>query len=101
MDALEADVNEHIHTKIKPISPSCATPKIYCLYNEAAKVLQGNQSLLSFLTVVSKGCDAVYDTDDPLPFLVSNTIQMINLLWQYVKSGERWHLVNQCHGQPY
>ena len=33
-DALEADVNENIHANTKPISPSCATPKIYWLYNE-------------------------------------------------------------------
>ena len=100
-DALEADVNENMHANIKPISPNCATPKVYWLYNEAANVLRGNQSLLSFLTVVSKGYDAVYDTDDPLPFLVSNTLQMVNLLWQVFKSGEHWQAVDPCLGWPH
>lgn len=100
-DALEADVNANTLTKINPISPSCATPKVYWLYNEAAKVLQANQSVLSFLTVLLKGYDAVYDTDDPLPFFVANTVQMINLLWQVFNSAEHWKAVDPCIGWPH
>jgi len=84
-----------------PIAPTPPSPPIYVLYHEIGDLLRGKQNLASFVRVLWNGRDAVYMTEDPLPFLASNTIQMIDLLVQSVIKGKKFTTANHIMGELY
>ena len=52
-----------------------------------------------FLDLVKNGHDAVWQSDDPFPFLALNFLQIPALLIQALILGTQWNKVNFCLGQ--
>ena len=50
--------------------------RVHWTYNELGKVLHG-ESLLTVLNLLLTGRDAVWDTEDPLPWLLLNHLQVL------------------------
>ena len=83
----------------KPISPPKDSRHVYFAYNEIAKLALGQQSLAETMKVFASGRDALWDNDDPLPFLLMNIFQMPMMLSYAILNGRRWNITNYCLGQ--
>ena len=68
-------------------------------FQELEKLFSGESSLKRFLNLVQHGQDAVWQIDDPLPFLVLNFVQIPWLLLVATIKGTLWSKVNFCLGQ--
>ena len=82
-----------------PIAPRPQSPPIYWLYHEVGNLLLRRRSLASFINLLRTGRDGVYMQEDPLPFLFSNTLVMIDLLAQVLVTGKRFNVTNHCLGK--
>ena len=82
-----------------PIVPKSSSPPVYWLYHEITKLFLLKHTPVSFIRVLWTGRDAVYMREDPLPFLFSNTIQMMDLLIQAFVTGKKFSISNHCVGE--
>lgn len=73
--------------------------EVYWIFQELEKLFSGESSLKRFLNLVQHGQDAVWQIDDPLPFLVLNFVQIPWLLLVATIKGTLWSKVNFCLGQ--
>ena len=73
--------------------------EVYWLFQEVEKLLTNKTSLKEFIFMLRHRQDAVWRTDDPLPFLALNFIQMPVLLTNAIVRGTIWNKVNFCLGQ--
>ena len=81
-----------------PLEPSAGSPKVYWLYNELEKLLRGQRGLIQTLRLIAYGRDAVLSLEDPLPFLATNSVQMMELLARHCVTGARWADVSYVMG---
>ena len=88
---------EHARTELV-VRPEPAQRRVHWTYNELARLLEGD-SLERVLTLLRAGRDAVWDEEDPLPWLLLNHLQLPSLLAAAVISGHQWNIVNFCLGQ--
>lgn len=71
---------------------------IYWFHNELGKLLHG-ENLFKVVSTIIRGTDAVWDVNDPLPFLLLPHLQITSLLWEKIFDGQQWSIVNFCLGQ--
>lgn len=77
------------------------SPPVYWLYHEVGKLMSLQHTIASFIGVFWNGKEAVYLTEDPLPFFILNTAQMLDLLAMFIWTGDPFHSPNHCLGTPY
>lgn len=82
-----------------PVKPPDQSPHVYWLYQEVFKLFTGRQGIGEFVSTVLHGKEAVYDNDDPLPFLILNTIHMMFQLKKKIVANVHWSFVNPCLGR--
>ena len=57
------------------------------------------EHILQMLRTIYKGRDAVFDPEDPLPFLALHYLQMTNALLRVVRLGTPWLKLDLCSGK--
>jgi len=87
------------------LKPEDSNEQIYWFYNEFFKLLPnsifnyGNISFYNALATEISGKDAILDSSDPLPFLVTNHLQMPLLLITTAIKGRPWKKLDFCIGK--
>ncbi|XP_032238485.2 uncharacterized protein LOC116618645 [Nematostella vectensis] len=81
-----------------PLEPALDTPHVYWLYQEVFRLCSGQIGPGHFVEILWHGREAVWDADDPLPFLMFYTVQLLYPLAKYIVSGNPWERVNPCIG---
>merc|ERR1719159_131152 len=85
-------------------APASQRP-VFWLYNELGKLAhvesvgEAGSVLKSILRCLWAGEDAVFDLHDPLPFFLLAHLQMPVQLWQRLRAGQPWSILNFCLGQ--
>lgn len=82
-----------------PMEPPKDSPRVYWMYLEFHKLFSGRQGLGGFLWTLLHGRDAVYDNDDPLPFLISNTLHPLVQLKREIINGAPFGIFNPVIGR--
>jgi hypothetical protein len=72
------------------LRPSATGRPTYWLYHELWRMLSRPASIPERLRVVLRGRDAIFDLDDPLPFLLEHHLQIPALLWRNLREGREW-----------
>jgi hypothetical protein len=72
------------------LRPSATGRPTYWLYHELWRMLSRPTSVPERLRVVLRGRDAIFDLDDPLPFLLEHHLQIPALLWRNLREGRAW-----------
>ena len=62
----------------------------YWLYHELWRLIKNPSSLAQRLAVLGRGRDAIFDWDDPLPFLLVHHLQIPALLLANLRAGKDW-----------
>jgi len=95
--ALSADVSSDDSVLVTPAEQK----HVYWLYNELGKLAHVStvREVVEVARTVLCGEDAVWDTHDPLPLLLLGHLQLPSLLWQQIRSGQQWTILNFCLGQ--
>ncbi|SHH57396.1 Predicted ATP-dependent carboligase, ATP-grasp superfamily [Jatrophihabitans endophyticus] len=73
-----------------PLRPLPGSRPTYWLYHELWRVLRRPSTAAERWRVVRAGTDAVFDRDDPLPFLLVHHLQVPVLLLRALRRGTRW-----------
>jgi hypothetical protein len=74
----------------EPIVPLPGSRPTYWTYHELWRLLRHPSSWRERLQVLREGTDAVFDRDDPLPFLVLHHVQVPALLLRSLVTGRDW-----------
>jgi hypothetical protein len=72
------------------IRPTPRSKPTYWLYNEAWKALRHPRRAPEVWRTIRRGTDAVFDWDDPLPFLLLHHLQIPSLLVDNLRRGGSW-----------
>jgi hypothetical protein len=72
------------------LRPSATARPTYWLYHELWRMIRRPASIPERLRVVLRGTDAIFDRDDPLPFLLVHHLQIPALLWRNLFEGREW-----------
>jgi glutathione synthase/RimK-type ligase-like ATP-grasp enzyme len=72
------------------LRPSATGRPTYWLYHELWRMLADPTAAPERLRVVLGGKDAIFDLDDPLPFLLVHHLQIPALLWRALLGGRDW-----------
>jgi predicted ATP-grasp superfamily ATP-dependent carboligase len=73
-----------------PLTPSPGSRPTYWLYHELWRMLSRPRTIPERLAVLRAGTDAVFDRDDPLPFLLLHHLQIPSLLLGNLVAGRPW-----------
>ena len=84
-----------IETALYPAPES----EVYWLFNELSNLITKQKSLKDVLITLIYGTDAVWMSEDPMPFLALHYLQMPILLIKTILYGTVWRKVNFCLGQ--
>jgi len=82
----------------KPLHPN---PNIftYWFYQEFFRVLTLKRSMMDFFKILVFGYEALWDTSDPIPYIVYHHAQIPVSLVKHILTGEYWECVNFCLGR--
>jgi NAD(P)-dependent dehydrogenase (short-subunit alcohol dehydrogenase family) len=72
------------------LRPSATARPTYWLYQELWRMLSRPASIPARLAVLRDGTEAIFDPDDPLPFLLVHHLQIPVLLWRALREGRDW-----------
>jgi predicted ATP-grasp superfamily ATP-dependent carboligase len=73
-----------------PIAPLPTSRPTYWLYNEVWKAVRHPREAASVLRTIRRGKEAIFDWEDPLPFLMVHHAQIPSLLWGNLRRGAPW-----------
>ena len=73
-----------------PLTPDPDSRPTYWLYQELWRMVSRPSTLGERLRVLRHGTDAVFDRDDPLPFLLLHHLQIPSLLLRALVRGRPW-----------
>ncbi|GAA4769821.1 ATP-grasp enzyme [Actinomycetospora chibensis] len=73
-----------------PLTPRPDSRPTYWLYHEVWRMISRPSTALERLDVIRRGTDAVFDRDDPLPFLLLHHLQIPSLLLRNLVTGRPW-----------
>ena len=74
----------------EPIVPTPESRPTYWLYNEIWKLLRDPRQAAAVLRTIRGGKEAIFDWDDPLPFLAVHHLQIPSLLLGNLRRGAPW-----------
>ena len=80
----------YLEDDVPVIEPLPASRPTYWIYHEAWRLLTEPGNRLSRLLVILRGKDAIFDWDDPLPFLLVHHLQIPWLLAGNLLRGKDW-----------
>lgn len=80
----------YLEDGVDTIVPLPGSRPTYWLYWELWRALSRPSTALERLRVVVAGKDALYDRDDPLPFLLVPHLQIVSLLLGSLRTGRDW-----------
>lgn len=73
-----------------PLTPRAGSRPTHWLYHELWRMVSRPSTIPERLAVVRRGTDAVFDRDDPLPFLLLHHLQIPSLLLRSLVAGRPW-----------
>ncbi|MHC1561062.1 ATP-grasp domain-containing protein [Actinomycetospora sp. C-140] len=73
-----------------PLTPHPDSRPTYWLYHELWRMVSRPSSIPERWRVLREGTDAVFDRDDPLPFLLLHHLQIPSLLLRNLVTGRPW-----------
>ncbi len=80
----------YLEPDVPVLRPDPTGRPTYWLYHELWRMLRRPASIPERLGVVLRGSDAIFDLDDPLPFLLTHHLQIPALLWRNLREGRDW-----------
>ena len=80
----------YLEQDVPTVRPSATGRPTYWLYHELWRMIRRPASIPERLGVVLRGTDAIFDLDDPLPFLLVHHLQILALLWRNLLEGREW-----------
>jgi carbamoylphosphate synthase large subunit len=89
-DQYAALARAYLEEQAATLRPSATGRPTYWLYHELWRMLRRPTSIAERLRVVLRGRDAIFDLDDPLPFLLEHHLQIPALLWRNLREGREW-----------
>jgi hypothetical protein len=95
---LRSALNGNLNVGQEALTPRPMKP-IFWLYKELGDFVSRKKTLDELVGVLQNGQDAVWQSDDPLPFVALNAIQMPILVAKSIYEGKSWNNVNFCLGQ--
>ena len=72
------------------IRPTPESKPTYWIYHELWRLLTQPGNVLSRLRTITEGTDAIFDWDDPVPFLAVHHLQIPRLLLTNLRHGKDW-----------
>ncbi len=72
------------------LTPTDASRPTYWLYHELWRALRDPRHARAPLSRIRHGREAIFDWEDPLPFLLLHHLQIPALLWENLRRGGRW-----------
>ncbi len=72
------------------VTPLPGSRPTYWIYQEVWRLLTQPRHALRRLAIIARGKDAIFDWDDPLPFLMVHHVQIPWLLLQNLVHGKEW-----------
>ena len=97
----KGSVNGSMTTNYSEIVTPKSNTRVYWLYNELANLVTKQRKLEEVLETLRHGQDAVWNPQDPLPFLALNYIQMPVLLIKTFFQGRPFRRVDFAQGAIY
>jgi hypothetical protein len=80
----------YLEDGVEPIVPLPSSRPTYWLYNELGRLLRRPREAASVLRTIRAGKEAIFDWEDPLPFLMVHHAQIPSLLWGNLRRGAPW-----------
>ena len=80
----------YLEDGVEPIVPTAESRPTYWLYNEIWKLLRDPRQAPAVLRTIRGGKEAIFDWDDPLPFLAVHHLQIPSLLLGNLRRGAPW-----------
>ena len=80
----------YLNPDAAPITPLPTSRPTFWLYHELWRMLKQPSQIRARLGVVLRGHDAIFDWDDPLPFLMVHHVQIPLLLLRNLRHGRDW-----------
>jgi len=80
----------YLETGVPAVEPTPASRPTYWLYHELWRLLSRPAGVADRLRTIRRGKEAIFDWDDPLPFLLVHHVQIPWLLLQNLRRGRDW-----------
>lgn len=80
----------YLEDGMKEIRPTDASRPVYWLYHELWGLLSEPSSAPRRIATIVRGKDAIFQWDDPLPFLMVHHLQIPSLLIESLRNGTDW-----------
>ena len=80
----------YLDDEAAPLTPTPASRPTYWLYHELAQMIRCPAGAAQALRRIAAGKEAIFDWDDPLPFLLVHHLQIPALLIANLRGGRRW-----------
>jgi len=80
----------YLERGVEAVTPRTGVRPTYWLYHELWRMLSAPSSVPSRLAVIFRGRDAIFDWEDPLPFLLVHHLQIPWLLIGNLRAGRPW-----------
>jgi hypothetical protein len=77
----------YLEDDVGTVRPTATSRPTYWTYHELWRVLTAPRDLRTRLRVLARGTDAIFDWDDPLPFLLVHHLQVPSLLLECLWRG--------------
>jgi predicted ATP-grasp superfamily ATP-dependent carboligase len=89
-DVADAYLNSGVGT----VKPTPASRPTYWLYHELWRLLRDPRRGREPLARIARGKEAIFASDDPLPFLAVHHLQIPALLFANLRRGGAWHKID-------
>ena len=80
----------YLETNSETLTPLPSSRPTYWLYNELWRLLRDPAGAGQILGRIARGKEAIFDWEDPLPFLMVHHLQIPSLLLANLRRGGRW-----------
>ena len=75
---------------VDTLTPLPTSRPTYWLYHELWRLVSEPRNVGRRLQIIARGTDAIFDRDDPLPFLIEHHVQIPLLLLKNLLAGKGW-----------
>lgn len=80
----------YLNTSEETVVPASDSRSTYWLYHELWRMMADPRRIRERLRIMATGQDAIFDWNDPLPFLFVHHLQIPALLLASLRSGKNW-----------
>jgi hypothetical protein len=84
----------YLDDDLATITPLASSRPTYWLYHELWRLITDPRDVVAILRRIARGKEAIFDWDDPLPFLLVHHLQIPHLLLGNLCRRRPWHRID-------